>query len=154
VKTKRNSNIVIYCSFSLTIDSDLNTALTDLSKEDRKDECIKHALHVRSAWALSNYHKFFQLYLNAPKMAGYLMDKFVGRVRKSALKAAIKAYVSNIGIYFDVNYNFIFNDFNFSDSKVRWLCRINDNQIFLSYCRDRTCFLWKQMSLLFFPYIF
>ncbi|XP_060591986.1 leukocyte receptor cluster member 8 homolog isoform X2 [Ruditapes philippinarum] len=79
---------------------DLNTALTDLSKEDRKDECIKHALHVRSAWALSNYHKFFQLYLNAPKMAGYLMDKFVGRVRKSALKAAIKAYRPTLPVEF------------------------------------------------------
>ena len=90
---------------TLTNDPDLNTALTDLSTEDRQDECIKHALHVRSAWALSNYHRFFQLYLNAPKMAGYLMDKFVGRVRKSALKAAIKAYVSNLRIYFNVSIN-------------------------------------------------
>lgn len=75
---------------------DLNSALTDLTKEDRQDVCIKHALKVRSAWALSNYHKFFHLYLNAPKMAGYLMDKFVGRVRKAALKATVKAYVSNV----------------------------------------------------------
>ncbi|KAL4240726.1 Leukocyte receptor cluster (LRC) member 8 [Mactra antiquata] len=73
---------------------DINNTLTDLSKSDRSDSCIAHALKVRSAWALNNYHKFFQLYLNSPKMSGYLMDKFVGRVRKSALKATIKAYVS------------------------------------------------------------
>ncbi|WAQ96773.1 LENG8-like protein [Mya arenaria] len=73
---------------------DINSALTDLSQADRKDECIKHALDVRSAWALNNYHRFFQLYLNAPKMAGYLMDKFVGRIRKAALKSAVKAYYS------------------------------------------------------------
>jgi len=73
--------------------SDLNLVLADLSVAECKDECIKHALDVRSAWALSNHHRFFQLYLNAPKMAGYLMDKFVGRIRKAALKTVIKAYV-------------------------------------------------------------
>ena len=74
--------------------SDLTTAIASLSKEDREDECIKHSLQVRSAWALNNYHKFFKLYLDAPKMAGYLMDKFVARVRKNYLIAIIKAYVS------------------------------------------------------------
>lgn len=73
---------------------DLNLVLADLSQEDHLDESVKHALKVRSAWALSNHHRFFHLYLNAPKMAGYLMDKFVGRIRKAALKAIIKAYVS------------------------------------------------------------
>lgn len=73
---------------------DLTTALASLTKEDREDECIKHSLEVRSAWALNNYHKFFKLYLCAPKMAGYLMDKFVTRVRKSYLVAIVKSYVS------------------------------------------------------------
>lgn len=81
------------------MDSDLNSALTDLTSKDRQDECIKHALDVRSAWALSNHHRFFHLYLNAPKMAGYLMDKFVGRIRKAALKAAVKAYVYSVVFY-------------------------------------------------------
>lgn len=80
--------------FYLTPASDLTTALASLTKEDREDECIKHSLEVRSAWALNNYHKFFKLYLCAPKMAGYLMDKFVTRVRKSYLVAIVKSYVS------------------------------------------------------------
>ena len=79
---------------SLTPFSDLTTALASLTKQDREDECIKHSLEVRSAWALNNYHRFFKLYLSAPKMAGYLMDKFVARVRKNYLVAIVKSYVS------------------------------------------------------------
>lgn len=115
--------------------SDINIALNDLTKEDRKDECIKHALDVRSAWALSNFHKFFQLYLNAPKMAGYLMDKFVERVRKSALKAAIKAYVFNtwiiaeLIILTDCDYINIF--FSLSETSHSWHdTELNDNKKF------------------------
>ena len=80
-------------------------SLTNLSKAEKEDECIKHALEVRSAWALNNYHRFFKLYLNAPKMAGYLMDKFVGRIRKQALKGVIKAYVFG---NFILNFNLSF----------------------------------------------
>jgi len=83
---------------ALTDCTDLNTVLMDLTAADRVDESIKHALDVRTAWALNNYHRFFQLYLNAPKMAGYLMDKFVGRIRKAALKSTIKAYVFKLSL--------------------------------------------------------
>lgn len=81
--------------------SDLTTALASLSPECRKDECIKHALEVRIAWSLNNYHRFFKLYEKAPKMSGYLMDWFIDRVRKSALKLIIKAYVflSNMPVF-------------------------------------------------------
>lgn len=72
----------------------MTTALAALTPSCRQDECITHALKVRSAWALSDYHSFFLLYKAAPKMSGYLMDWFVERVRKGALKSIIKAYVS------------------------------------------------------------
>lgn len=74
---------------------DLNAVLSELTDEDREDECLQHAIKIRTAWSLSNYHRFFQLYKKAPKMAGYLIDWFADRERKVALKILIKSYASN-----------------------------------------------------------
>ena len=85
--------IQIHRLLFLYFSSDMTTVLASLTTDSHRDECIKHALAVRSAWALNNYHCFFKLYTNAPKMSGYLMDWFAERTRKSALKAIIKSYV-------------------------------------------------------------
>ncbi|XP_054285765.1 leukocyte receptor cluster member 8 homolog [Macrosteles quadrilineatus] len=71
---------------------DLNTVMTSLSADDCQDECISHALNVRSAWALSNFHKLFKLYRASPRMSSYLMEWFLPRERKLALKTVIKAF--------------------------------------------------------------
>jgi len=71
---------------------DLNSVLSELTAEDREDECLQHAIKLRTAWSLSNYHRFFKLYKTAPKMAGYLIDWFADRERKVALKILIKSY--------------------------------------------------------------
>ncbi|KAK6600332.1 GANP/Nin1/mts3/eIF-3 p25 family protein [Botrytis cinerea] len=42
----------------------------------KESEAVIHALSVRSALALGNYHKFFRLYLDTPNMGAYLMDMF------------------------------------------------------------------------------
>ena len=73
--------------------SDLTSALAELSKEEKSDPCISFVLKLRSAWSLQNYRKFFQLYVEAPKMSGYLIDWFIERVRKAALRIIFKAYV-------------------------------------------------------------
>ena len=69
----------------------MNDALADLTAADRHDPAVRHALDVRSALALGNYHRFFQLYLDTPNMGAYLMDMFVDRERLSALAKICKA---------------------------------------------------------------
>ncbi|KAI1409175.1 SAC3/GANP/Nin1/mts3/eIF-3 p25 family-domain-containing protein [Hypoxylon sp. FL1857] len=70
----------------------LNDAIADLTTAEKEERPIKHALNVRSALALGNYHKFFQLYLDVPNMGAYLMDMFVKRERLAALANMCKAF--------------------------------------------------------------
>jgi len=72
---------------------DLTEALAALTREEKEDECIAHAIKLRSAWAQGNFKRFFELYTTAPKMSGYLMDWFIDRERRRALGVIIKAYV-------------------------------------------------------------
>jgi hypothetical protein len=69
----------------------INDTLADLTPADKSDPAVRHALDVRSALALGNYHRFFQLYLDTPNMGAYLMDMFVDRERLSALACICKA---------------------------------------------------------------
>ncbi|KAG7469385.1 hypothetical protein MATL_G00128390 [Megalops atlanticus] len=71
---------------------DLTTELVYLTPALREDECVSHALALRAAWALGNFHRFFLLYRRAPRMAAYLIDKFVDRERKVALRAILKTF--------------------------------------------------------------
>ncbi|CAJ2512427.1 Uu.00g054420.m01.CDS01 [Anthostomella pinea] len=70
----------------------LNDAIADLTTAEKEEQPVKHALNVRSALALGNYHKFFQLYLDVPNMGAYLMDMFVKRERLAALANMCKAF--------------------------------------------------------------
>jgi hypothetical protein len=73
--------------------TDMNDVLADLTPAEKKSPAVKHALDARSALALGNYHRFFQLYLETPNMGAYLMDMFVGRERLAALTNICKASV-------------------------------------------------------------
>ncbi|KAM8794764.1 leukocyte receptor cluster member 8, partial [Eudromia elegans] len=82
---------ILYYMFTRN-SGDLTTELAFLSPELRADPCVAHALALRAAWALSNYHRFFRLYRRAPRMAAHLIDKFAERERRAALRAMIKTF--------------------------------------------------------------
>ena len=71
--------------------TDMNRVLADVGPADREQPAVQHALRVRSALAMSNYHRFFKLYNNPPNMGGYLMDMFIDRERVAALACICRA---------------------------------------------------------------
>ncbi|KAL8243642.1 hypothetical protein R6Q59_009900 [Mikania micrantha] len=76
--------------------TDMNDVLADLTTADKSEAAVQHALNVRSALALGNYHKFFKLYLSVPNMGGYLMDMFIERERIAAMARICKAYKPDV----------------------------------------------------------
>ncbi|KAJ5895344.1 hypothetical protein N7495_007035 [Penicillium taxi] len=91
--------------------TDMNGALADVTAEDKKDPAVKHALDVRSALSLGNYHRFFMLYLDTPNMGAYLMDMFVVRERLTAITTICRAYKP------DVNLRFITEELGFESDE-------------------------------------
>ena len=74
--------------------ADITSALAELTAEEKEDECVSFSMRLRDAWSLQNYRRFFRLYRSAPKMSGYLIDWFINRERKAALRSIVKAYVT------------------------------------------------------------
>jgi len=83
--------------------ADMNDLLADLTKAEKLDDAVKHALDVRTATTLGNYHRLYQLYNTAPNMGVYLMDVFIGRERLAALAMLCRAYKNNVPIKFVAN---------------------------------------------------
>lgn len=69
----------------------MNEVLADLTPEDRRAPAVQHALKMRTALALGNYHRFFQLYRDVPFLGGYIADTFVERERLAALAKISRA---------------------------------------------------------------
>ncbi|KAL8315006.1 hypothetical protein RB593_008544 [Gaeumannomyces tritici] len=124
--------------------SALNDAMADLTTAEKEERPIKHALNVRSALALGNYHRFFQLYLDTPNMGAYLMDMFVGRERLAALCNICKAYKP------DVKLRFITEELGFeSDAEAVQFIIDNNGQDLLDERADHIAFLAGKAGQLF-----
>ena len=67
--------------------------LKELTSDLRHSPCVDHALRIHQAWFLNDYHQFFKLYRSSPNLSGALIDMFVDRERKAALKSMAKSYV-------------------------------------------------------------
>ncbi|KAI0319631.1 SAC3/GANP/Nin1/mts3/eIF-3 p25 family-domain-containing protein [Amylostereum chailletii] len=72
--------------------SELNLYVGQLTRKQKENNAVKHALGVQRALALGNYHKLFQLYVTAPNMGAYIMDHFIERERIRALLTISKSY--------------------------------------------------------------
>lgn len=69
----------------------MNLLIAQLTPETKSTDVVRHALEVQAALIANNYHKFFDLYLKAPNMGGYIMDHMLARERMSALIIMTKA---------------------------------------------------------------
>jgi len=66
--------------------------LGELDPKARTDVAVDHALKVREAVALSNYHAFFKLYNSTPNKGSFLLNRMLLTKRLEALQTVIKAY--------------------------------------------------------------
>lgn len=64
---------------------------------------MAHALQVRQAVQLDNYHKFFQLYRTAPNMGTYILDLMLENQRASSLQRILRAYKPEVDALFVVD---------------------------------------------------
>jgi hypothetical protein len=80
--------------------SEMNKLMAALTRAQHDHPAIKHALQVRSASSLGNYHALFKLYRSVPNMGAYLMDTFVQRERIQAMAMMCKAYRPTLKLAF------------------------------------------------------
>ncbi|KAL9549397.1 hypothetical protein MBANPS3_005219 [Mucor bainieri] len=80
--------------------ADVNSIMAYLTPDQKHNAFVQHALNVRSSLATANYHRFFNLYKNAPNMGGYLMDHFCERERVHALMVLCKSCRPDIPLAF------------------------------------------------------
>lgn len=72
---------------------EINRLMAELTPEQHANPVISHALEVRQALALHNYHALLvQLRPACPNLGGHLMDVFLPRERTAALLTICKAY--------------------------------------------------------------
>ncbi|KAJ3004654.1 hypothetical protein HKX48_001110, partial [Thoreauomyces humboldtii] len=72
--------------------TELIKVIGELNEREKGGQSIKHALNVRTAIAIGDYHRLFLLYNTCPKMSMYLMDQFIERERFRAMKVMCRAY--------------------------------------------------------------
>jgi len=63
------------------MDMEVLRTLRQLTDDEKKQDCIIHALNVRKALATGNYGRFFKLYKDAPNMGQYLIGIFIDKHR-------------------------------------------------------------------------
>ncbi|CAF0882411.1 unnamed protein product [Brachionus calyciflorus] len=71
---------------------DIDQVIKEIKQKYSLDNNLKHLLELKQAWYLNNYVKFFKLYKKSNFLCKCLIEQFIERERKQALKAIIKSY--------------------------------------------------------------
>ena len=71
---------------------DISKNLAEITPNNKNNNAVKHALKVREAVAMNNYHQLFQLYNKTPNCGRYLIDKFIKQARIQAFNTMLRAY--------------------------------------------------------------
>lgn len=59
--------------------------------DGEQHSAVSHALRVRRAISMTDYHLFFSLYENTPNLGQHIMQKLLKTMRVEALRRIIKA---------------------------------------------------------------
>lgn len=101
---------ILYCVFtqhqqknSSTSRIEMNSILASLTKVDKESDSVVHALHVRKAVAMNNYHSFFQSYDVAPNLNARLMDAMLNTIRLLALRIMCASYRPKLEVSYILN---------------------------------------------------
>lgn len=70
---------------------DIDQVIKEIKQKYSLDTTLKHLLELKQAWYLNNYVKFFKLYKKSNFMCKCLIEQFIERERKQALKSIIKS---------------------------------------------------------------
>lgn len=70
---------------------DLNEVTKEIKKYFPSNTYLKHLLELKNAWHLNNFVKFFRLYTLSNHLTKCLINMFIERERKNALKIIIKS---------------------------------------------------------------
>ena len=77
----------------------LQKILRELST-GQQGPAVSHALRIRKALAMTDYHLFFSLYGTTPNLGVHIMEKLLKTMRVGALKRIVKAYRPTISLSF------------------------------------------------------
>lgn len=80
--------------------TEIQLTLSKLPRDSVRHPVVDHALKVRRAWSLANYHRLFSLYKHSPAMSAKIMDWFLERERKQAVKIIARSYRPSIPVEF------------------------------------------------------
>ncbi|TGZ73375.1 hypothetical protein CRM22_001554 [Opisthorchis felineus] len=96
---------LLYYMFTLDL-LGMNTIMAGLRPTHKSNPCVRYALDVRSAWSLHNYRRFFRLVCppdggeQPPLRCGQVLQWFLERERKNALKTIFKVFRPNVSLQF------------------------------------------------------